>query len=244
MAEARRLFQHAGDLDPNFAQAFAALGYTLYLQVLYSYADSPLEGLEQALRFANKAVALDDKEAMAHHTLGRVQTLRGEYDAAIEELRTAIDLNPSLALAHHGLAMALALTEQYDEAISESDTAIRLSPRDPFVWGFYTVRAWARFFMGDYEAAVEDARRAIRHPAANFWPHATLVSALALLDRREEAKIALGKLREVKPDFSPDDALATYSPLNPEALRPLFKTYLEGLRKVGLDIPDEPAAAD
>ena len=31
--------------------------------------------------------------------------------------------------------------------------------------------------------------------------------------------------------------------LNPEALRPLFKTWIEGLRKVGLDIPDEPATA-
>ena len=131
VAEARRLFQRAADLDPNFAQAFAALGFTLYLQVLYSYVDSLLEDLEQALRFANKAVALDDKEAMAHNTLGRVQTLRGEYDEAIVELRTAIDLNPSFALAHMWLGQALMLTGQLDEAISEYDTAIRLRTFDP-----------------------------------------------------------------------------------------------------------------
>ncbi len=92
------------------------------------------------------------------------------------------------------------------------------------------------------EAAVGDARRAIRHPAAPFWPHAHLALALALLDRREEAKIALDKLLEIKPDFSPDAALAAYSPLNPEALRPLHKTWIEGLRKAGLDIPDEPGS--
>jgi tetratricopeptide (TPR) repeat protein len=119
-----------------------------------------------------------------------------------------------------------------------------LSPRDPLVWAFYAYRAWARVLLGDYEAAVEDARRAIRHPAATFWPHAALASALALLDRPEEAKIALDKLLEVKPDFTPDTVLVTFSPLNPEALRPRFKTWIEGLHKAGLDIPDEPTPAD
>ena len=203
MTEARRLFQRAVDLDPNFAQAVAALGYTLVLQIIYSYADSPLESLEQALRLAIQAVALDDKEAMAHYTLGRVKALRGEYDVAIAELRTAIDLNPSLALAHMGLGLTLAMIEQFDEAISEHDAAIRLSPRDPVVWAFYTVRALAHLLSGDYQTAVEDARRAIRHPAATFVPHAILASALALLDRREDAKIALDKLLEMKPDITP-----------------------------------------
>jgi tetratricopeptide (TPR) repeat protein len=244
LAEARRLLQRAAVLDPSFAQAFAALGYTLYIQVLLLHADSPLENLEQALRLANKAVALDDKEAMAHNTLGRVQTLRGEYDEAIVELRTAIDLNPSLALGHLGLGQALALTEQLDEAISEYDTAIRLSPRDPAAWAFYNMRAWARLSLRDYEAAVEDARHAIRQPTAAFWPHSVLASALALLDRREEAKIALDKLLEIKPDFSPHAALAAIIPVNPEALRARYKTWFDGLRKAGLDIPDEPAAAD
>jgi len=244
MAEARRLFQRAADLDPHFAQAVAALGFTLFVDVILAFTNTPLETLEQALRFANQAVALDDKEAMAHHTFGRVQTLRGEYDAAIAELRTAIDLNPSSAMAHNGLGMAFWLTGQLDEAISEYDTAIRLSPRGPGAWGFYNLRAQARFFMGDYEAAVEDARSAIMRPSAKFHPHPVLASALALLDRREEAKIALDKLLEIKPDFSPNDIFSAFSPLNPEALRPRFKTWIDGLRKAGLDIPDELTAAD
>ena len=95
--------------------------------------------------------------------------------------------------------------------------------------------------MGDYKAAVEDSRLAIRHPSAIFWPHAHLAAALALLDRREEAKIALDKLLEVAPDFSPYAALAAFSPLHPEALRPVFKTWIDGLRKAGLDISDEHA---
>jgi hypothetical protein len=85
---------------------------------------------------------------------------------------------------------------------------------------------------------VEDARRAIRRP------HALLASALALLDMCEEAKIALERLLDIKPDFSPDDVLASYSPLDPKALRPQFKTWIDGLRKAGLDIPNELPTAD
>jgi tetratricopeptide (TPR) repeat protein len=181
---------------------------------------------------------------MAHFALGRVQTLRGEYDAATAELRTAVDLNPSLALAHFGLGQSLFFSGQPDEAVFECDTAIRLSPRDPLSWAFFVWRAWARLSLRDYEAAVEDARRSIRHPEPTYHTHAALASALALLDRREEAKIALDKLLEIKPDYSPDAVLAVFSPLNPEALRPIYKTFFDGLRKAGLDIPDEPTAAD
>jgi len=240
LTEACRLFQRAADLDPNFAQPVAAMGYTLFLQVALSYAAAPVENLEKALQFANKAIALDDKEAMAHFALGRVQSSRGEFDVAIAELRTAIDLNPSLALAHLGLAMALWLVEQPDEAISECDTAIRLSPRDPVMWAFFAARAWVRLLSGDYEAAVEDARSSIRYPAASYHAHAILASALALHDRRQEAKIALDRLLEINPDFSPDAYMAAYSPQNPGALWPQFKRLFDGLRKAGLDIPNEP----
>jgi adenylate cyclase len=242
--KACQLFRRSSEQDPNFAQPVAALGYTLALRIHLSYTNSPREVLEEALQLASRAVELDDKEALAHHTLGRVQLLRGEFGAAIAELRTAIDLNPSLALAHFGLAMALFLSGQPAEAISEIDTAIRLSPRDPVIWAFFGVRALTQVFLRDYESAVADARRAIRHAGAAFHSHASLASALAHLDRHEEAKVALGKLLEVKPDFSLNDVPASYAPLSPEAVRPLFETLFDGLRKAGFDTPNEPIAAE
>ena len=105
------------------------------------------------------------------------------------------------------------------------------------------MRSLARLSFGDYEGAVEDARRSIRYPAAKYWPHAHLASALALLDRHKEARIALGKLLELRPSFTLDTALAALSPLNPGALRPLLATWITGLRKAGLDIRAEPPAA-
>jgi TolB-like protein/Tfp pilus assembly protein PilF len=243
LSEAHELFQRASDLDPKFAQAVAGSALTLFLQVLYAYVGSPRENLEQALRLARNAVSLDEKETMGHLALGRVQNLLGEYEAAIAELRTAIELNPSSALAHHALAFAFVSTGRFDEGISECNAALSLSPRDPFAWGFYALRDQAYFRLGDYEAAMADAQRGMQYPAARFWPYATMAAALALLDRRDEAKAALDKLLQVKPDFTPTDAMAAFSPLDPERLRPMFQTWIDGLNKAGLKGREDPALA-
>ena len=49
LAKARSLFQRAAELDPNSAQPVSALGYTLYLEVISSYSNTPLESLDHAL---------------------------------------------------------------------------------------------------------------------------------------------------------------------------------------------------
>ena len=43
----------------------------------------------------------------------------------------------------------------------------------------------------------------------------------------------------MNPDISLDSFVAAYSPLNPEAVWPQFKTLFDGLRNAGFDIPEE-----
>jgi len=237
---AHRYLQGAVRLDPKFAQPLAAMAYVRFVQVIFSYTNSPKKYIEEANQLARQAIALDDREAMGHFALGRVQTLEGDYDAAVEDLRTAIELNPSLALAHHGLGMALVLAGRPEAAIAQLNTAIRLSPRDPVIWLFHHLRAWANLELSNYEASVEDARRATRHPDAHYWANVVLVASLAYLERQEEAKKALDTLMELKPDFSPDLVLAAIAPLDPERVRPRFQSWFDGLRMAGLEISDEP----
>jgi tetratricopeptide (TPR) repeat protein len=176
--------------------------------------------------------------------LGRTQTLIGEFDTAIAELQTAVELNPNLAIAHYGLAFALTYGGEPEQAIPIFDTAIRLSPHDPAIWTFYGFRGLAYFLLQDYEAAIMNFQRAIRHPRTQPWPYAWLASALAQLDRFEEARAALKKLLKMRPDYTPAVQLASASPLDPKAMVPLFQPWIDGLRKAGLDIADEPADAE
>ena len=240
LEEARRLLGRATELDPRFAQAFASLAFAQYMEVIVGVAAAPGESMRLAIDNARTATGLDDKDAMAHTTLGRIQVLMGDHDAGIAELERAIALNPSSALAHHGLGLAFSVTDQPERTIAACGEALRLSPHDPLQWAFHAVRAGSRIRLGDFEGAVEEARRGVRSPAAPFWPHAMLTAALALLDRPEEAAAARQNLLEIKPDFTPDAVLVAMSPLNPEALRPNFQSMLDGLRKAGLD--DSPGA--
>jgi TolB-like protein/Flp pilus assembly protein TadD len=234
--EASRLFERAIDLDPDFAQSHALLAYALIAQIFLSFVDSPEDTLERALKYANKAVELDDQEPMAHLALGRIYMVRGEAETALQEHRTAIDLDPSLAFAHFGLGRVLFTTGQFTEAVRVLDTAIRQSPRDPLAWAFLGFRCLAKMNVSDYEGALDDARRAVRQPNASFHVHAILASALAHLGRQEEARAALERLLEIKPDISPMHWLTAIYPLNPNAARRLIEPLVDGLRKAGLDI--------
>ena len=239
-AEAQRLFQRAADIDPGFAPAFAALAYSHYRDVVLAFRDTVSEDLEKARQAALRAVTIDVKDAMAHCVLGRINTALGDHSYAIGELETAIDLNPSYALAHYGLAVCFLVTGRAEAAIPEFELAEQLSPHDPNLSLFQAVRAAAHNVLGQFQQAEEYARRASRHPRASFWAYAHLAQALAGQGKSEQARAALSTLLEMQPDFSPE----FFERIWPNADRTVLAVYFGLLRKAGLDIPDEPGAAD
>jgi adenylate cyclase len=238
-AEAQRHFRRAIDLDSRFGSAYSSLAYSSFLDVAMDYTDSPDDRRADAQEAAKAALALDAMDAMAHCALGRLYGWMGvaHYDAAIIELKIAIDINPSFALAHFGLAHALTHAGHLDEALAELDDTLRLSPHDPYLWLFETLRGNALIMMNEYEQALPWIERATRHGNAGFWAYEKLASCLGHLGRRREAKGALQQLLVMKPDYS---LSIDTSYTNPE----LQQNLADGLRKAGLDNPDEPTAAD
>jgi len=70
-----------------------------------------------------------------------------------------------------------------------------------------------------------------------YCTHMSLARAYGQLDRKNEAGKFVGKLCQLYPSFA-DDARAEYRRWNwPEAA---IENAIEGDRKAGLDIPDEP----
>jgi len=236
-AEAQRLFRRAIEIDPRFATAHANLSYSHYMDSVFAYGDSPQQSIALAETAAKQAIAIDDKDAMAHCALGRILTTQGDYPAAIAELRAALELTPSFALAHYGLGIALMFYGQAAEAVPELEMAARLSPHDPYMWLFEMNRAAARIALGQFEDAERLGRSAIRRPGAGFWAYAHLASALGNLGRIEEARPVLEKLFELKPEFSPEFFESVWIGVDPSFTTP----YFDGLRKAGLDFPDAPA---
>ena len=230
-AKALQLLRRAREFDPGFAAAYAYEGYSHYLNVDMGWAEDPDESLLAGMTAAKKALALDDKDAVAYYALGRVYTLRGEHDASIAALKTAIALNPSYAQGYHGLGFALTLAGHLEGAKDMLGKAERLSPRDPHLWGFRVFHALAHVLSEDHEAAVYWAEKTMQVPrAAGYWPHAVLAAALANLGRIEEARAAAAVALERKPDLSLAYLEKTLPTKEPGGLAP----YLDGLRKAGL----------
>lgn len=228
--EARRLFRQAIKQDDQFAAAHTMLAYACFMAVFDALTDYRVDELTESFDAAQKAVRLDDRDAMAHAILGRVLSMRHQHDQAVAECDTAIELNPNLAQAQFGRGLALVLAGRPGEAVANLENAARLSPRDPNYYAYLLVLAWADLLQGRYEGALEWARRAVAQPNSGVWGNATLAIALAHLDRLEEAREAIDALIEEKPNMALSFIEETL-PFRREIDRHIFE---DGLRSAGL----------
>ena len=231
LEKAHPLFERAIDSNPTFGPAFFGLALSHTLLVTHRLTDSLEDHREKALLAARRAVELDDEDALARAVLGVVHNGRREPDEAILELQAAVDLNPSSAFAHLWLGTVLLYRfGKAEEAITHCNLAIRLSPRDPSLGPMIARFVVAHFFLGDYEQAVEYARKALRYPAVPVWINAVLVSALAHLGRDEETKRAHAELLRRRPGFTG----SFFKENSPMTWPDLNARIVEGLRKAGV----------
>ncbi len=230
IAEAQQQFQCAIAVDPNFAPAHAGQAYALYVEAIWGYVTDVGANLQKARQSAQRALALDARDAFAHVVLGRVLINSGEVRAALAECRLALELNPNLAAAHFALAYALGLAGRPDEALSCVDRAIRLSPYDPLMHAFVTVKSGMLILVGRFAEALDAARDAQRKPNCTAWAHLHEASALANLDRLDEARAAMEKAHALQPDIS----MRWVRMLLPAEPGAAVDAYFEGMRKAGL----------
>ena len=229
---AQDLLLEALSLDPEYAHAYALLGW-IYVSMFNLDTGKPIhEFTERALDAGTRAVELDDQDPWGHLVLGLGFARRRKPDLALMHLTKAIELNPSFALGHAGLGYGLAVGGQPERGLEVLEQAHRLSPRDPFLAIYApTVRYMALFALGRYEETIAVCREtASLHPNhAGAWRLMTV--SLALLGREDEARAALARTLALQPDLSIDH-VETNTVYANAADRARFR---DGLRKAGLE---------
>jgi class 3 adenylate cyclase/TolB-like protein/Flp pilus assembly protein TadD len=199
--EARAAFERALALAPNYAAAYAGMGFTRYEQVASGWTEFRDETLSEAERLAQKALSLDPMLVEGYLVLGAVNLNRAEYDRAISDLDRALELNPSQALAHAFRGGVLMWSGRTPEAVAALETAIRFDPGSPTAamnLGF------AYYLSGRYE----DAVRALEHGhvresthVLQVYRHVALAATYAQLGRDEDAALARSALLRLNPFF-------------------------------------------
>jgi TolB-like protein len=126
------------DLDPTFAQAYASLAacYVVYDGYATEFEQSRYEVGEtsaRALKYADKAISLDESLADAYATLGLVNRNKGDWDAAVEYSRRAIELDPGNGLSHLWYGILLVQLGHIEDAKNVLLTAAELDPTSSLV---------------------------------------------------------------------------------------------------------------
>jgi adenylate cyclase len=128
-------FRRAVDLDPAFAEAWAAKASTMALMVGVSigtdgYDDDPDEQLGKALSFAAHASALDSGLAEPYAARAFAHLVRLDWVEADRQLQHALELEPRhvVTLVRYGILLVLA--GRSSDALDVLQTASRLDPVD------------------------------------------------------------------------------------------------------------------
>jgi TolB-like protein/DNA-binding winged helix-turn-helix (wHTH) protein/Flp pilus assembly protein TadD len=121
-------YQEAIKADPDYAEAYAALGDAYVLLSSYG-GDGPAITLGKAEEAAQQALRLGGGLAEAHTVLGAVRTDRDwDWPGAESEYRRALELNPSYPTARHWYSLHLSRLGRTQEAEAEIQRARALDP--------------------------------------------------------------------------------------------------------------------
>ncbi|HEV1993723.1 MAG TPA: protein kinase, partial [Candidatus Acidoferrum sp.] len=186
--KAREYFQQAIDKDPGYALAYAGMA------VVYVYQSGlpPREAMPKARAAAGKALALDDRLAEAHVSMGLVNLWYDwDWAAAGKHLERAIELNPAYPLAHFEHANYLAALGRPEEALAERRRTLELDPVTPL---FNSGMANQLYLARRFDEAIEQDRKTLELDPSFPGSHFGLGFSYAAKGMYREALAEFAKL--------------------------------------------------
>jgi adenylate cyclase len=200
VAQARAMYQRAIELDASYAVPHAGLAATAVSNYVSDWAEDPGAELDQAERWARRALKLDESEPFAHMALGHVLLWRRDHDGALAEFRSMIALDPNFAQGHSATGLALMYAGRAAEALEAFALSKRLDPHYPSIVLHYL--AQANFSLGNYGTAAKQLLERIARTPGTDSSRMMLAACYGHLGRIEEARAAWAELLKVNPDFS------------------------------------------
>jgi TolB-like protein/class 3 adenylate cyclase len=236
MREARPVFEAALRLDDRNVGALLGLVRTHTYELNNFLSDKPAEQLLIADAAVLKALTLAPENAEAHLLRAMVLQSSKLPERALRECELAISLDRNLADAHARAGVLKIFLGRAQETEVHVAEAIRLSPRDPDLPYWHLFTGAANLYLGELECAVDHLRKSVEVGPDYELPHFYLASALALMDRDEEAAQVLAVGQRLGPGFNIGRFRAQAIGSNPIYLGQRERLY-EGMRKAG--VPEE-----
>lgn len=201
--KARELFQHAVELDPQFARAISATALTYSAEYRYGWAQDRQAALVSAQSLAEKAVNLDNQLPQAYWVLGYIYLQQRKYDQAIEAARQAIKLNPNFADGFATLGVSYIYAGDPHNGMLMMQQAMRLNPQYPAPYASALGQAY--YFLGRHNDAVPVLRMAIERNNNLLTSHVFYIASLSRLGKTDDASWAAVQFKTLAPEFKLDE---------------------------------------
>jgi adenylate cyclase len=180
--EAIRSYERATQLDPDFAEAYAAWAN---LYVIAAGDTMPMrEVMPRARDLAARALQLEPDSSLAHAALANIAfQFDHDWELAEQEFRKAIALNPSNDTAHRFLGMLLVALGRFDDAREVFRAGIRLNPAGHF----HHLQVMVDMAAGDYASVIEHQEKEVARDPSSVGKRAYLGLGYLAAGRRKEA---------------------------------------------------------
>jgi len=204
-AQARRLFEEVIALEPDFSRGYSGLALCYAVETHIQGRVNPLyrESMARAIDLAQKAVSLNEKDAINHAVLAYLFALTKQHDKAIVQAERALALEANSFLVLNYSACALMYSCRGKEALAVFEKAERLNPSYPFM---PSQLSWVYLLLGRYEEAFEQAQKAVERNRQSLfgqlYAQILLATTCDLTGREAEARAAAGKVLVISPNFS------------------------------------------
>lgn len=231
-SRARACLERALKTDTDYSLGWSRLAVS-YIESKKYAIDTPQDWAGLSREAVNRAIDLDPDNPDAYYALAILSQMLGEDKAVFRNFaERAIELNPNDAFVLADLGTWIAYTGAWERGKELVTRAKLLNPNHQSWWDWIWVLH--HYLNGEYKDA-RDVALKVNLPN-NYIIQAALTAAYGMLGESGKASEALAHLLEIRPDY-PEDPRAPYRVRGMET--ELIEGLMEGLRKAGLEVPQE-----
>ena len=230
-AEARAALNNAVEIDPSYADAWAALA-AIHLDEFrfgFNVVEGGAPALERATQAALHAILLDAENVIGHQFLACAHFHAGDETAFRITAERTLELHPGHADALADLGTCYWMLGDTDLGERLVTRAMELSPTRPG-W-YHTVPLAKALLAGDYNVALREAL--LFYIPGFHWSCVWKTAALSRLERWGEAAEELSLLDQIYPGFGK----VYYAEAHKwRCSEDLIETVAESLQLAGLEV--------
>jgi adenylate cyclase len=228
---ARQCLEHLVERARRHPTPYAWLAQWHVLKVQQGWSADPGREGAMALEQTKRALDNDPDCALAVAAEGFVYTnLLRDLDAGLKRYELALSLNPNDSLANLLKGTLHAFRGEGQAAVQSTERALTLSPLDPIRYFYDSLAASAAVAAGNYERAIELARRSLRANRTHTSTYRALAIAQSLADRMDEARLTVQELLKLEPDYT----VTQFVRRSPSTAYPIGQVYADALGRAGL----------